>query len=88
MYTIVYNPFMGHVGLYRQHDALPDPVLLSLEDPLRHGTPSTTATATAPAPAELAAAQGAERSRRERLGTPTMNRPPAVSHSAGRGLGQ
>lgn len=88
VYTLVYNPLMGHVGLYRQRDALPDPVLLSLEDPPRNGSPSTTATPTAPAPAELVAAQGAERSRRERLGTPTMNRPPVVSHSAGRGLGQ
>ncbi|WP_025155412.1 hypothetical protein [Leifsonia aquatica] len=80
MYTLVYNPFMGHVGLYRQHDALPDPVLIGLEDPPRHAAPSTAA--------EPAATRGAERSRRERLGTPTVNRPPAVSHSVERGLGR
>lgn len=80
VYTLVYNPFMGHVGLYRQHDALPAPVLIGLEDPPRHAAPSRAT--------EPAATQGAERSRRERLGTPTVNRPPAVSHSAGRGLGR
>ncbi|WP_336629854.1 MULTISPECIES: hypothetical protein [unclassified Microbacterium] len=79
-YTVVYNPFMGHVGLYRQRDALPDPAIIGPEDPPRQATPSTAS--------ESAATPVAERSRRERLGTPTMNRPPIVSHSAKRGLGR
>lgn len=80
VYTLVYNPFMGHVALYRQRDALPDPVLLGLEDPPRYDAPGTAATTPAAPPTE--------RSRRERLGTPTVNRSPIVSHSAGRGLGR
>ncbi|KJL26498.1 hypothetical protein RL72_01022 [Microbacterium azadirachtae] len=79
-YTLVYNPFVGHVGLYRQRDALPDPVLIGLEDPPRHAAPSTTT--------EPAATQGAERSRRERLDTPAVNRPSIGNHSAWRGLGR
>ncbi|SDL38852.1 hypothetical protein [Microbacterium azadirachtae] len=79
-YTLVYNPFVGHVGLYRQRDALPDPVLIGLEDPPRQAAARTAA--------ERAATQGAERSRRERLGATTVNRPPAASHQVGRGLGR
>lgn len=80
VYTLVYNPFMGHVALYRERDALSDPVIVDLEAPPRRPAPSPGAGPSVD--------QVAERSRRERLGTPTVNRPPAVSQSAGRGLGQ
>jgi hypothetical protein len=33
VYTLTYNPFMGHVALLREHDALPDPVLLGIDRP-------------------------------------------------------
>lgn len=78
-YTLVYNPFMGNLGLYRAHDALPDPALLDIKEPLpqsidipsvrpvRHSVDSDAA-----AGQEQIAEQG--RSRRERLGTPTVNR--------------
>lgn len=33
VYTLTYSPALGHVSLLRQYDALPDPVLLGLEDP-------------------------------------------------------
>ncbi len=33
VYTLVYNPFLGHVSLLREHDALPDPALLDIDIP-------------------------------------------------------
>lgn len=33
VYVLTYNPFFGHVSLLREHDAMPDPVLLGIEDP-------------------------------------------------------
>lgn len=32
VYTLTYNPFFGHVALLREHDAMPDSVLLGIED--------------------------------------------------------
>ncbi|CAM2990342.1 hypothetical protein [Skermania piniformis] len=76
IYTLTYNPFTGHIALLREHDALPDPVLLSIETP----APSA---ASAQAPA-------AERETARRVGragaeTDWFARPP-VSPSHGRGL--
>ncbi|QBE49685.1 hypothetical protein [Leucobacter triazinivorans] len=31
VYTLTYSPFLGHVGLLRQHDAIPDPALLDID---------------------------------------------------------
>lgn len=33
VYTLTYNPFLGHVSLLRAHDALPDPALLDIDTP-------------------------------------------------------
>lgn len=33
VYTLTYNPSLGHVSLLREHDALPDPVLLGIDAP-------------------------------------------------------
>lgn len=88
VYTLVYNPFMGHVGLYRERDALPDPVLIGLEDPPRHAAPAATA-AEAPVHAgPTIAEQPPERSRRERLGTPTVNRQAYLNRPTARGIGR
>ncbi len=76
VYTMVYNPFLGHVGLYREHDALPDPVLLGIEDPPEHA-----------APASDAAVPVREVSRADRLGTPRVNRPAYPTRASLRGLG-
>ncbi|UOR02361.1 hypothetical protein MUN77_03320 [Leucobacter allii] len=79
VYTMVYNPFMGHVGLYREHDALPDPVLLGIEDPPAHVAPNTATTA--------AAAPVREASRTDRLGTPRVGRAAYPTRASLRGLG-
>lgn len=76
VYTMVYNPFMGHVGLYREHDALPDPVLLGIEDPPAHA-----------APTKAAAVPVREASRADRLGTPRVSRPAYPTRASLRGLG-
>lgn len=33
VYTLTYNPFLGHVSLLREHGALPDPALLGIDSP-------------------------------------------------------
>lgn len=76
VYTMIYNPFMGHVGLYREHDALPDPVLLGIEAPPSHA-----------APAPAGAVPGCEVSRADRLGTPRVTRPAYPTRASLRGLG-
>jgi hypothetical protein len=45
VYTLTYNPFLGHVSLLRQHDTLPDPALLDIDTP----TPRPPRPATRPA---------------------------------------
>jgi hypothetical protein len=77
VYTLVYNPFLGHVGLYREHDALPDPVLLGMEDPPAHA-------ASAPAAVVVPVR---ERSRADRLGAPRVNRAAYPTRASLRGLG-
>jgi hypothetical protein len=39
VYTLTYNPFLGHVSLLRQHDALPDPALLDIDTPTPRPSP-------------------------------------------------
>ena len=34
VYTLTYNPFLGHVSLLREHGALPDPALLGIDTPI------------------------------------------------------
>ncbi|MDN6813175.1 MAG: hypothetical protein L0L92_02280 [Corynebacterium variabile] len=34
VYTLTYNPFLGHVSLLREHGALPDPALLGIDTPV------------------------------------------------------
>ena len=43
VYTLTYSSLLGHVGLYRKADALPDPALLGIDTPLTVG-PATDAT--------------------------------------------
>jgi hypothetical protein len=76
VYTMVYNSFIGHIGLYREHDALPDPVLLGIEEPPTHATPATDA-----------AMPVQESSRADRLGTPRVSRPAYSTRANLRGLG-
>lgn len=33
VYTLTYSPFLGHVSLLREYDAVPDPALLSIDTP-------------------------------------------------------
>lgn len=33
VYTLTYNPLLGHVSLLREHDATPDPTLLDIDTP-------------------------------------------------------
>lgn len=33
VYTLIYNPFLGHISLLREYDALPDPALLGIDNP-------------------------------------------------------
>lgn len=39
VYTLTYNPFLGHVSLLREHDALPDPALLDIDTPTPRPSP-------------------------------------------------
>lgn len=62
-YTMVYNPFLSYVGLYRQHDQLPDPAILGIDPPTPAArpsgfSPSTTSTVVL--------------ARRDRLGNPNL----------------
>lgn len=69
-YTLVYNPFLSHIGLYRHHHALPDPVLLGINTPAPTRSPHTSAELEA-APAPVGVKQ--PRSRRDRLGSPHLD---------------
>ena len=33
VYTLVYSPFLGHLNLLREYDAVPDPALLGIDNP-------------------------------------------------------
>ncbi|WP_075200801.1 hypothetical protein [Leucobacter celer] len=77
-YTLVYNHDHRHVALYRAEDSLPSPVLLGIAD-ARHA-------ALADTPERDGAAADSRQARRERLGTPTINRQNYVNHPAAWGL--
>lgn len=66
VYTLVYNPFHGYIGLYRQEDALPGQVLPGLNDPQHE-----TLTGMNEHPHMTAATPTS--ARRERLGTPGLD---------------
>lgn len=78
VYTLVYNPFHGYVGLYRQEDALPGQVLLGLNDP-QHATPAGTNE-------HPDAAASPASARRERLGNPDLNAVDEVPTRMSRGV--
>ncbi|WP_053385957.1 hypothetical protein [Leucobacter japonicus] len=78
-YTLVYNHSHQHVALYRAKDILPRPVLLGIDEP-RHAAPASI-------PARETAA-GSQQVRRDRLGTPTINRQHYVNHPSVRGFGR
>ncbi|MGO4680252.1 hypothetical protein [Microbacterium sp. 2MCAF23] len=63
-YTIVYNPFLSYVGLYRQHDQLPDPALVGID----HPTPATRPSGFSPSATSLEVP-----ARRDRLGNPNLD---------------
>ncbi|GAA2829266.1 hypothetical protein FB468_2802 [Leucobacter komagatae] len=92
-YTLVYNQDHRHLGLYRQADALPSPVLLGLEDPRHAATTaelpsSATAAASGVRAGPILAREAARvESRRERLGAPHIHRQ-QPGRQAGRGLGR
>jgi hypothetical protein len=75
-YTLTYNPFLGHVSLLREHDALPDPVLLGIDTP-----PQPAPASSQERPVER------EPARQSKAGAQTdwFARPPASS-AHGRGL--
>lgn len=60
VYTLTYSPFLGHVSLLREHDALPDPALLGIDtptpaprretEPTRESEPARAATARVASP--------------------------------------
>ncbi|MGK0741849.1 hypothetical protein ACSHWG_08205 [Leucobacter sp. Z1108] len=79
-YTLVYNPHHRHIALYRAEDSLPSPVLLGIAEP-RHAAPTGT-------PERDGAAADSRQARRERLGTPTINRQNYVNQPVLRGLGR
>lgn len=66
-YTLVYNPFLSHIGLYRQHHALPDPELLGINIPMTTRSPQPAADIKASPPSGDAQQP---RTRRDRLGSP------------------
>lgn len=51
-YTLTYSPFLGHVSLLREYEALPDPALLGIEDP--HPVPATAGHGASSAPSRPA----------------------------------
>ena len=56
VYTLTYSTFLGHVGLYREANALPDPALLGIDTPINVGPAAdATAAATESAPARRSA---------------------------------
>lgn len=79
-YTLVFNHDHRHIALYRAENSLPSPVLLGIAEP-RHAAP-----ATIHEPGSTA--EDSRQARRERLGTPTINRQHYVSYPAMRGLGR
>lgn len=85
-YTMVYNPFIGHVGLYREHDALPDPALLGIEDKPAPAAREQAAGFTF-SRSEASSARKPEPSRRDRLGTPQVGRKAYPARATLRGLG-
>lgn len=54
VYTLTYSPFLGHVSLLREYDAVPDPALLDLD------TAQHLARSAAPAPAPAARAEATD----------------------------
>lgn len=77
VYKLTYNPFMGHVALLREYDALPDPVLLRIDTLSEPASASSQERAVERGPARQAGRAVAE--------TDWFARPPASSVH-GRGL--
>lgn len=81
VYTLTYNPSLGHVSLLREHGALPDPAILGIDTP----TPVPASTATSVRVAQPPARAGAQAASRERGGDWFTRRPLAAA-AQGRGL--
>src|SRR5690606_34116897 len=81
VYTLTYNPFLGHVSLLRAHGALPDPALPGIDTP----TPVPASTATSVRVAHQPAPAGTQAASRERSGDWFTRRPGAAT-AQGRGL--
>jgi len=54
VYTLTYSPFLGHVSLLREYDAVPDPALLGIE------TPDSASRSSQDAPARAARAKATD----------------------------
>lgn len=70
VYTLTYNHALGHVGLVREFDALPDPALLGIDTPIP-APPSARPGATRPSPSEA--------------GSDWFGPPPSAGPAPGRG---
>lgn len=81
VYTLTYNPSLGHVSLLREHGALPDPALLGID------TPTPAVKKPVPRPVGNAVAAAIQR-RPARLGDKTdwFARHPGAASVRGRGL--
>jgi hypothetical protein len=81
VYTLTYNPSLGHVSLLREHGALPDPALLGIDTP----TPALASTAASVRVAHQPARAGTQAAVRERSGD-WFTRHPGAAAAQGRGL--
>lgn len=83
-YTMVYNPLVGYVGLYRREHALPSPTLLGLEP--RHTAPPPTIGARSRTTIPLRPAS--EEALRRQLGDPDLSALDVDATGTARGIGR
>lgn len=82
VYTLTYNHSLGHVGLLREFDALPDPALLGIDTPI----PAPPAPPTQTAPAAPPRTPGTSPEAGRDWFTPAPGTGPASGRGPGRGL--
>ena len=82
VYTLTYNPFLGHVSLLREHGALPDPALLGIDTPI----PAPASTAASARVAHQPARANTQAANRERGAGDWFTRRPGAATAQGRGL--
>ncbi len=82
VYTLTYNPFLGHVSLLREHGALPDPALLGIDTPIPAPASTAASARVAHQPARANTQAANREARRGRL----VHSTPRCRHGAGPGL--